>query len=256
MIGNLLQVLVLLGLLIVCFRYARHTEENLWLIFTALSFATLMLSTLYYLAHTYLREGMRVPFAANDIADFGSFLLFSTALRSALGLPRRGMAGVTAAAAIFAAANVCLWIGWSGEWVRDILGGLSFGWFLCVCIRSVYFTGALGRRGRAALWAVSAVLTALQTAIFFVPAALKGPMDWGATALMGAAELWLLMRILPALRPERSAEAALSLTFTGYCWNCVCMYMSAGIPYDVFANLMSLHLLLILLAVRKKVREA
>ena len=34
------------------------------------------------------------------------------------------------------------------------------------------------------------------------------------------------------------------------------MYMSADPVYTVFSNLMTLHLLLMLLAVRKKVREA
>ena len=85
MIGEILQLLVLALALVAYFRYARRLKGSLYLIFTALSSATLLLSLTYYLAHTYIREGMRVPFAANDIADFGTFLLMSTALCSAVG---------------------------------------------------------------------------------------------------------------------------------------------------------------------------
>ena len=138
MIGDVLQVLVLLAVVIGYFHLARRAENNLYLIFAALSTATLMISTVYYVTHSFLREGMRVPFAANDIADFGTFLLMSAALRSALGTGKGRLRGVMLGAAAFAVANVCLWICWSGEWVRDILGGLSFGYFICVCIRSVY----------------------------------------------------------------------------------------------------------------------
>ena len=111
MIGEILQLLVLALALVAYFRYARRLKGSLYLIFTALSSATLLLSLTYYLAHTYIREGMRVPFAANDIADFGTFLLMSTALCSAVGTEWGRFRGVTAGAAVFAAANTCLWIG-------------------------------------------------------------------------------------------------------------------------------------------------
>ena len=257
MIGELVQILVLLVCVVVCFRYARQREDNLFLIFTALSFAALLLSEVYYFAHTHLREGMRVPFAANDIADFGTFLLLGTALSAALGRPRRSLPGVTAAALFFAAANVALWIAWSGEWVRDIFGGLSWGWFLCVCFRSFYQTEALRRGERIALWAVCALLTAMQAANFFIPTAqLYVILDRGATALMASAEIWLLARTLWAVLRSRNVEKALSLSFSCCLWTTVAMYMSAGVPYEIFGNLLPLSLLLTLLALRKKVKAA
>jgi hypothetical protein len=216
----------------------------------------MMLSEVYYSTHNYLREGMRIPFAANDIADFGAFLLLGTALITTLGRPRRRLTGVTAAALAFAAANVALWIGWSGEWLRDILGGLSWGWFLCICFRSLVQTEAVGKGERTALWILCALITALQAATFFLSAKLRASADLAATLLLGAGAAWLLARILLALRRGRSPNKALSLSVTGYLWATVCMYMSAGLPYVIFANLATLQLLLILLAVRKKVKAA
>ena len=256
MIGEILQLLVLALALVAYFRYARRLKGSLYLIFTALSSATLLLSLTYYLAHTYIREGMRVPFAANDIADFGTFLLMSTALCSAVGTEWGRFRGVTAGAAVFAAANTCLWIGWSGEWVRDILGGLSFGYFICVCIRSVYLTHAMSRWERILMWVISSLLIAAETGTFFVPAGPKALLDGIGTALMLVGEALLLVRLLLALRPGKSCDGALSLAFLGLCWNNTSMYMSADPVYTVFSNLMTLHLLLMLLAVRKKVREA
>ena len=252
MIDDLVQVALLIASLAVFFRYARQTEDNLWLIFTAFAFAAMLLSDLYYTAHTILREGMRVPFAANDIADFGAFLLMSVALSAAVGTERGKWRAVTAAGVVFALANIALWIGWSGEWVRDLFGGVPFGAFICVCFRSLYQTKALRRGERIALWTVCTLLIALQTATFFV---WKTQLDMAAYLLMAAAELLLLVRTGLALRPGRSAAAAMSLSFTGYLMICVFMYMSDGIPYAIFSNLATLHLLLILLAARKKVRR-
>ena len=257
MIGDLIQILLLLVCVVVCFRYARQAEDKLWLIFSALAASAMLISDVYYLTHSFLLEGIRIPFAANDIADFGFFLLLSTALNSAIGAGRRKHLPVFIGAAVFAAANVALWIAWSGEWLRDILGGFSFGWYVCAAIRSVYLTEALPRRERTFLWAVSALLIAVQTAVFFAPEPLKGILDKSAaTGLMGVSELLLLVRTVLALRRPGLTDAALSLSFTGFCWCCLSMYMSAVPLYDVFSYLCTLHILLMLLAIRKKVKTA
>lgn len=257
MIGDLIQILLLCVCVVLCFRYARRAEDKLWLIYSALSASALLISDLYYLTHSFLLEGIRIPFAANDIADFGFFLLLSTSLNTAIGSDRRKRLPVYIGAAVFAAANVALWIAWSGEWLRDLLGGVSFGWFICTAIHSVYYTKALSRWERAAMWTVSALLIAVQTAVFLVPLPLKGILDKSvATGLMGAGELLLLVRTGLALRRSGRANAALSLSFVCHCWGLICMYMSADPYYTVFSNLCTLSILLTLLAIRKKVKSA
>ena len=256
MIGDAVQVLVLLVVLIGYFRMARRQENKLFLIFAALSSATLMISLLYYLAHSALREGMRVPFAANDIADFGTFLMLSTALRSAVGTGRGRFRGAALGAAAFAAANVCLWIGWSGEWVRDIFGGLPFGYFICVCVRSVYLTEAMRRWERAVMWLICALVAAAEMAALLTPPPLSPAMDTAAYILFSLGEALLLLRIFLSFRAGESSDAAMSLCYTGFCWNAVSMYMSAGVFYTVFATLMAPYAFLMLLAARKKVKSA
>ena len=256
MIGDLLQVLVLLLILVVYFRYARRAEDKLYLVFAALSTATLMISTIYFLTHSMLREGMRVPFAANDIADFGTFLMISTALRSAVGTAKGRFRGVTIGAAAFAAANICLWIAWSGEWVRDIFGGLSFAYFICVCIRSIYLTQAMNRWERCAMWALSICMVAVETAALLSPAGLQDTLEAVDTVLLALGQALLLTRALLAFRTGKSVDAVMSLCYTAFCWNGISMYMSAGLAYTVFSNLMTMYALLMLLAAGKKVRAA
>ena len=256
MIGDILQCLLLFFIVVVCSRYALRTENNLFLIFAALSAATLLLSTLYWVAHSLLREGMRIPFAANDVADFGTFLLLSASLYSAVGTGRGRLPGVTAAAAAFALVNIGLWIGWSGEWLRDILGGIAFGYFVCVCVRSVYLAEALERGWRIALWAISWIAVAVEAAGFFVSAEQCAALWKVGTVVLLLGEILLLIRTLLSLRAGCSAEASMSLSFICFCWSSVAMYMSEGAAYTFFSALSSLHMLLMLLSIRKKVKAA
>ena len=255
MIGVLIQVLVLLAGLALLFRYARRTDDNLWLILTAFAFAAMMLSDLYYMAHTALLEGVRVPFAANDIADFGSFLLLGAALSAAVGLKRGRFPGVTVAAIVFGLANIALWIGWSGEWVRDIFGGLPFAWFICACFQSLYQTPAVTGAERGAFWALCGLICLLQTGTFFTAAPLSAALDTVCYVLLTAGEVWVLLRGVLSLRAGRSPDAAAALGFTGLLWIYICMYMAEGVIYEVYSNLSTLHQLLLLLALRKKVKQ-
>ncbi len=81
---------------------------------------------------------MRIPFAANDVADFGTVLLLNACLYSAVGAGRGRLPGVTAAAAAFALVNIGLWIGRSGERLRDVLGGIAFGYVIPMLTAAIF----------------------------------------------------------------------------------------------------------------------
>ena len=247
------QIVVLFTALVQGFRYARRSDNKLYLIFYAMAMAAFLCSDLYYLAHLELREGLRVPFAPDDIANFGLFLLLGSFINAALD-QREQKPAVTAAAAVFAAANVALWIAWSGEWLRDILGGLSHGYCLCAAALSLWRTRALSRGE----WTGLAVLCA---AVIAAGAGTVKTSDWSAAlefigyGLMGFGMLWLLVRALFSLR-GKDPDRALSLCFGLFCWNTVLMYMSAGNIYYIASNLTTFSLVILLLAVRKKVNAA
>ena len=251
--STLLQLGVLLLALMFGIRWAFRTERSLYLVFYAMAMCAYFCSDLYWAAHDLLRDGVRVPFAANDMADFGSFLLISSALNAAVER-RRPPVGLTVAAVLFSAANVALWIAWSGEWVRDLFGGLAFGCFVCACAHSLHLTEALRRWEWWALALLCLALPLIEAASILYPASrvLLENLGYG---LMYLAEAWFLFRQLRALCADTDPDKALSLCFSSFCWCSVAMYMSSDTPYLIHSNLLTLLFILMLLAVGKKVKH-
>ena len=134
----LIMIAVLLAVLICAVRALRSGKQTVVVAFYAFAIACSLFSTVYWTAYDLLRPEERMPFAANEICEMALFLLLASSLRAAL--PRRIPLGKAALpAALFAAANTALWIAWTGEWMQDILTGLSLGWLLCVLIASETF---------------------------------------------------------------------------------------------------------------------
>lgn len=221
-------------------------------VFFTFAMVGMVLSNLYWLAYGLLRPDTRMPFAANEIGEWAMFLLLSAALNSALG-DRFGSAGrEMLCAAAFTAASVALWIAWSGEWMQDVLTGVTFGWFLCTAARAIKLTDALSRRERRALGGTAALLIAAQAATFFVPASLKFPLELLGYALMLSGMALFLAKLLRAHRPD----AGLALSAAGFAWSVSSMYMSEGYYYlAALASAMAL-LLFLLRAVRREVEAA
>ena len=72
-------------------------------------------------------------------------------------------------AALFTAANVALWIAWSGEWIQDILTGVAFGYFLCSLTARIKQAVGFPAWKRRILGVSCLALITVLTAIFFVP---------------------------------------------------------------------------------------
>ncbi len=274
--SELLQIAVLLAALILCFRWARRAEDKLWLVFFALAMAAYLLSDLYWFAHGILRDGARIPFAANDVADFGFNLLLASALRLALGR-RRLSVWIAVAAGLFTAANIVLWLAWSGEWVRDILGGLPWAYLFITAACSLRLARVLRPVEWIALALLAAALIAAEACGILMPDYVT-LLETAGYGIAFAVEAWVLLRSLfalcrpgtampkhlppgeidwQALSPQRQrADATLSLCVFGFCWTSVSLYLSSGVPYDVFNQLNTLYFFLMLLAARRRVRAA
>ena len=213
---------------------------------------SLLMSSLYWLAYDLLRGDVRMPFAANEFGEIAAFLL----LASTLGTVFRGrfaaVRAETVLTALFAACSAALWIAWSGEWVEDILVGLSFGYYLCACVRALKQTGALSRVEWILLGAFAGVLQLLQGATFALPAVWKAAADLAAYVVMFAVLAFLLWKLADCLLRRGSAERLLALSFAVFGWAASTMYMSAGIWYMLALLCSILDLPLMLLALRKE----
>ena len=242
------QIAVLAGVLFGTFRLLTAGKGSLRVVFFAFASACVLLSELYWLVYDLLRPETRMPFAANEVCEWALFLLLGASLnadRPALQSSARWeMLGV----ALFTAANTALWIAWSGEWVQDILTGLCFGYFLC-CLaahmkRDRTFTVMHWRLAGL----VCLVLIAAQMATFFVPEAVKQPLELFCYILLFAGAVYLLVRAVLGLRRGVSVCPA----FAALAWVVTTMYMSAGGWYLAALFLCSLCFPLMLLALRKE----
>jgi hypothetical protein len=254
--AELLQIALLLIVTVTGFRYARKSEGSLWLIFYLLAMSALLLSEVYWVAHKLIRGDVRIPFAANDIAECGLFLLLAAALRAAAGGKGVRMPGVTIASAAFAAANILLWLGWSGEWLRDILGGLPFAYFLVICARSLYHTGALRRVEWIGLGGASFLILFAELTSILGASELQITMERTGYILLSVVTVWFLIRCILALAGRGDPDPTLSLCVSGYCWIFVSMYMSAEVWYTLTYTLSIVFTLFTFLAVRRKARRA
>ena len=192
---NLFQTGVLLFAFIGAVRLVGVDRRTTRVVFFAFAMACALLSNLYWLAYDILRPETRMPFAANEIGEWALFLLMGASLGAdpvpgALHIEAVCAALFSAASAalwaLFMVCNTALWIAWSGEWVQDILTGAAYGYFICRLLVRIRREGVFSGWEWVVLAAVCPVLIAAQAAIFFVPLALKRPLDLFCYALLFA----------------------------------------------------------------------
>ena len=127
---NLFFTAILLLVFLGTIRLLELEKREARTVLFAFAVASVLLSNLYWLAYDILRPGTRMPFAANEIGEWALFLLLGAAVRTQPEV--HSAKREVFCAALFTAANVALWIAWSGEWIQDILTGAAFGYFLCM----------------------------------------------------------------------------------------------------------------------------
>ena len=244
---------VLLFVLICTSRMLRSGRHFLVVAFFAFAAASCLFSTLYWIAYDFIRPGTWMPFAANEICESALFLLLASSLRAAF--PKNTpIVKALLPAGIFAAANTALWIAWSGEWIQDILTGLSLGWALCVLIACLAASSALKRSEWIIIGSAAMLLIAGQTATFFLPESALVVFDTACSVILFAVNAWLIAKTVLDLRSGVDTKRALCLSFAVYLWAMVAMYMSGGYAYYAALALAIAAWPLMLWAVYKEVR--
>ena len=247
---NLFQTATMMFVFLSTIRLIGSGLRTTKLVFFAFAVLSLLLSNLYWLAYDILRPGTRMPFAANEIAEWAMFLSLGASLDAKL--LRRPAGWEVGGAAGFAAANVGLWIAWSGEWVQDILTGAAFGYFLCCLVVRMKREKVLSSLQWRLLGGCCFVLIAAQTAIFFVPAALQRLLDLFCYLLLFAGCGCFLFAAIRSLRSNERPAAAVCRAYAADIWVVITLYMSADYYYVAALLLACLCYPLMLLALRKE----
>lgn len=252
-LSNLIQTAVLLFVFLKMIRFLGADRHGAGAVFFAFAVACGILSNLYWLAYDVLRPDTRMPFAANEIGELAIFLLLGAAAgtRSSSYSNHSSAKTEIFCTALFIAANVALWIAWSGEWVDDILTGIALGYFLCSLVTRTKHESVLPPQAWRILGVACLVLIAAQSAIFFVPKPAKKPLDLFCYVLLFVMCAYMLVSAIMAVR-SGSKEAAICRTNMAFGWFVITMYMSAGAFYLAAHVLTTVGWPLMLLAIRKE----
>ena len=234
----------------------RRDTASLPALYLTLAAASLLLSDLYWLAHLLLRHGDRIsPYAVNEISESGAFLLFGAAMRAAMPQRPERPVALAAEAVIFTVFCAGLWIGWSGEWLKDIIGAIPFGYFVYMTLHSLSVSGAFRKQDWRTLTVAGAVLLCLELAIFFLPPAAALAADVICYVLIFAVTAWLFLRNGAALRAGEDPRRLLALAFAAEAWSISGMYMSAEPIYFLAELCTTLAFALILIATERLVAK-
>ncbi len=230
MLVNVLGCLELAAVSVLCVRKLpfRRSIAPVFFLFAMVSY---LISTAYWAAYDLLLPDTRMPFAANEFGEIGLFLLLASMLNAVFRGRFAFARWETLCAAIFAAASVVLWIAWSGEWLEDVLVGVSFGDLLCVCARSLKQSKALSGIEWRLLGLLVLLLLLLQGGTFFLPSALAAAADYGAYGVLFFIQLYALGKTIRAIRRKQDPALLTALAVSCFAWAISTMYMSAGFFY-------------------------
>lgn len=224
-------------------RYGNHTIVLFFFIYGIVCF---MISDFYWLVHGLLRPGARIPFSVNEVGEMGLNLLF-TSMLNVIFRNRFKKPGIESILAIvFSASAVTLWIGWTGEWIKDIISGIAFGTLIFTTVRAVKAGGALSRTERVTLVIASYVLLAMQGLIFIVNENTGKKLDILCYILMFSVMVWLVFKTVRSLVKSYKKSVGqdhykvLSICFLSLVWTLNTMYMSSEPMYFVATIVCSL----------------
>lgn len=225
---DLIRAVILLAILLNMFYLSKAERPSIRLIFFSLAVVSIMFSDFYWFAYDVMYSEVRMPFAANEIAEGASFLLLGSSLNSGKSLHITAKKEELISAALFAAANTALWIGWSGEWMQDILTGAVFTYFLCALFGQFREEGTFSKSKQIMLGVLSLILLTVQGATFISPEPLRRLLDMLCYALLFLVALVMLFRILSSLG-KNGHKMSVSYTFAYFAWVITTMYMSEGV---------------------------
>lgn len=251
---DLFRIVVLVFVLIGCIRLMLMKKNMAFVIFFTLGIACILFSDFYWLVYDVLRPNSRMPFAANEICEWSLFLLLSSALSANYPREYWSWKKEKFAVVLFVIGNVALWIGWSGEWMQDILTGVALSCFLCSLVCRVKYEGVLNGIWGILLAAAGFILILGQAGTFFAPERISKILDRSCYVLMFSVLAILIFFTILSLIKGTSAQST-CLSFVSFAGCVVTMYMSSEGFYLAAMILSAVCFVLMYAALKKEVME-
>jgi len=255
--STLLQIAVLVFAVIKIIPQMRQTGKSVVLVFLLYSFICLLLSDIYWISLAVVHPDERLPFAICDVADIGEQLM----LASALGIIFRGIKCRKRLELIlivfFSFALIVLWVVWTDEWTKNILGGISFGYLMYMVVLSDKKASAFKRYEAIVIWCVSFMCLILSYPIRWATAEITPIQSFFFYTPMFILTVWFFYKSIVALRNLltakenrlESARKAIAVCTSALIWIRCSAYVSDGLPFTVFDFANTLIILVILFSV-------
>lgn len=245
-IVNIIQIAVSLVVLIRSFRFYNGREVPMTALFFTLGIISLIISDIYWVVYDLLRPEERMPFAANEFGEAAIFLLLASSITACFGDRLIRDIRIIAGGIFFTAASTCLWIGWSGEWLQDIITGFALGYFICVSLLALRTTEVLSKGWWITIAVMAAVLIIGEASLFVLDEGLKQPIDDSCYLLMFTILIIIFSKCIMSIWTGKSGEIIISLSFACYICAISNMYMSSGNWYNaaLFAETLAVPMML------------
>lgn len=251
---DLFRIIILVFVLSGCIRLLFRRKNMAFVVFFTLGIACILLSDCYWLAYDLLRPDSRMPFAANEICEWAFFLLLGSAISSRYSKEYFRWKKEIVAVLLFVTGNVALWIGWSGEWLQDILTGVAFACFLCALVNQIKQEGILDGGWGILLTVAGFVLILGQagTLLEVIPEPVRKILDYSCYFLMFALLVTFMIRTVLSFG-EKKYSRTMCFSFLCFAWNVVTMYMSGDIFFLAAMCLSMVSFLLMYVALKREV---
>ena len=244
MLLNIIMTVVLIAILIPSVKMIIKDRKRFLMLFFSMACMCYLLSSLYWIAYEAIRPGVRMPFAADEIADCSMILLLSASLETILHDKKKNVPGELIFTFLYISANIFLWIMWSGEWVQDIVFGLPYYYFLWMIIRGIRSSKALNKVELIACALTPFVIVGFQTANLYTTGNLQNVAD-----LIGYSFMYFFMAWL-GIKSIKSGNIFLRYAF--FFWTLIATFSCSGYLYLVAVASNILAVFVVYLAVKKE----
>ena len=264
LVSTLLQISLLSVGIIMIFPRMRRSGNSVILVFLLYAYICLLLSDIYWLSLAIVHPDERLPFAISDVADIGEQLM----LASAIGVVFRGikckMRLELALTIIGSIGLMILWVVWTDEWTKNIVGGISYGYLIYMVVLSAKKSNSFSRREAIVVWCVSFVCLVLSypvrwelveidpvyVAVFYSPLIILTGYFFFKS--------FICVRAMLRANDNRieSARRAIAVSASALVWIRCCAYVSDGPPFYLFdfANSLIIPFILIPVLFHEKLR--
>ncbi len=253
--GNIISILSLIvtvSIIILSVRKLTETKNKVLSVFFTFAMVSYFMSEVYYFAYNFLIPDTRMPFAANEIAEASMILLICAVLETTLGKEKKLNFPAFAFSTVFIGFNIVLWIFWSDEWIKNILFGLPYVYFLYLLIKGAIKSKVASKKELAIAVFLSSVSLVGEAIAFAMNDTVGAIIETSCYPIMYLLWIFILVKTIKSLRKaDDNRGETIYLSFALHFWTMLLMFMSGGVFYNI-ANIMYIAVLTLMYLAFKK----